>query len=391
MIELPKRASVAGALCALFFAGSLQAAPACRPSLKAKSQQCGLKQVASVAISDEAGLGRIEFHKLQGAVLARDEGVVTMLDMSDPDKPRTLGSYDDNIPDSYDGDLAFSDDGKWLFYARQTHRFSKDGLHILDVSDPETPSLHAYLPAGGAFRVGYYEKGGTGWIYLLDAIVGLAVYRFDPATGATVPVHVDALPELKVGGPASAGIYIDRKDPATGAPLMYVTTGKTGVQIFDISDPGAPVELGSWGEMGLAEVEVIATKKRRLLYVAPEYWFDKNLPSEVVVLDATDPAKISRVGSFAALGEHPSDPMDIYRLQGMTVSGRTLYVAHSSLGLIGFDTKSGKVVDILKVGGKKNPSADVMGAPYAIDVESYSRRIYVTDGATGRVTIARQQ
>lgn len=355
--------------------------------MAAKGSRCGLKSVASLQVSKEAGLGRVEVKGKVGAILGRDEGIVTMLDLSNPRRPRPTGVYDDDISDSFDGDLAFSDDGRWLFYARQTHQFSKDGLHILDVEDPSAPVLSSYIPAGGAFRVAYYESEGTGWIFVLDAIGGLLVYRFEPTTGIAVPVFVDALPELKVGGPASAGIVIEREDPQTGAPLMYVSTGKTGLQIFDISDPASPVELGAWDEMGLAEIEVSSSKKQRLIYAAPEYWFDKNLPSEVVVLDATDPNDIREVDRFRALSKLPTDPTDSYRLQGMVLKATTLYVAHSTLGLVGFDRRTGAVVATFKDSGARNPAADVVSAPYTIDVEAPGGLIYLTDASTGRLII----
>lgn len=385
------RSIVAGALCVLLIAGVAPARSRCKVTFKGGPANCGIKPSGKLEVSKEAGLGRIEVAGKIGAVLGRDEGAVTLLDLSKKSEPVALGAYDDDIPDSFDGDLAFSDDGKWLFYARQTHQFSKDGLHVLDVSDPEAPSLSTYMPAGGAFRVAYYEDEGTGWVFVLDAIAGLLVYRFEPTTGSVVPVHIDPLPALKVGGPASAGIVIDRKDPITGGPLMYVSTGRTGLQIFDISDPVSPVELGAWPDVGLAEIEVDASKGKRLIYAAPEYWFDKNLPSEVIVLDATDPADIVELDRYRVPGPVPTDPTDVFRIQGMALSKGVLYVAHSSLGLVGFDTGKGggAVVKALRDAAPRNEGAAVIGAPYAMDVEVVRGAIYLTDAATGYLTVGR--
>jgi hypothetical protein len=368
-------------------APSTAAARRCRPSLE-RDGSCGLRALASVELSESGGLGRVEIAGKTGAALQRDEGIVTLLDLSAA-RPKVLGRYDDGAQDSYDGDLAFSDDGRWLFYARQTHEFSKDGLHVLDVSDPKQPSLATYAPAGGAFRVAYHEDDSGGWVFVLDAIAGLLVYRFEPTTGQVVPVYVDALPALKVGGPASAGIHIDGRDPMTGAPLAYVTTGSTGLQIFDISDPAAPVELGAWSDMGLAEIEVVASKTKRTVYAAPEYWFAADLPSEVVVLDATDPSNIKRKAGFALPDVPASDPNDLYRLQGMALQGRDLYVAHSSAGLAVFDVAGGALRGHWRRSEAANETIGVTGAPYAMDVEIARGRIYLTDAATGTLTILR--
>jgi hypothetical protein len=362
-------------------------ARACRSSLK-RDSACGLRAVSALQVSETGGLGRIEVAGKKGAVLQRDEGIVTLLDLKG-ERPRVLGRYDDDASQSFDGDLAFSDDGNWLFYARQTHQFSKDGLHVLNVSDPNEPTLATYAPAGGAFRVAYYEDDSGGWVFVLDAIAGLLVYRFEPTTGQVVPVHVDALPALKVGGPASAGIYIERRDPMTGAQLAYVTTGQTGLQIFDITDPAAPTELGAWDEVGLAEIEVAASKKKRTIYAAPEYWFDSSLPSEVLVLDATEPSDIKERRRLRLADLPEQDPNSNYRLQGMTLHRGSIYVAHSSAGLVAFDTRSGRVTAAWRRSGKANETIGVLGSPYAMDVETAHGRIYLTDAATGVLTSLR--
>jgi hypothetical protein len=342
---------------------------------------------ATVKVSKIGGLGRVEVQGDIGAVLQRDEGTVAILDTSDPETPKVVGRYD-TAQDSLDGDLAFSDDGKWLFYARQTSNFDEEGLHVLNVADPKNPTLAYYLPAGGAYRVQYIKQGDAEWVVLLDAVDGLVVSRFEPTTGVLVPVHVDPLPALKVGGPASAGFFYDPKDPALGKPLLYVSTGMTGLQIFDYSDPAAPVELGAWADLGLAEIEVDATKKSRTVYAASEYWFDKAIPPEVFVLDATDLGKVTerrRIG----LGLTPEEGNFV---QGMDLWGDRLLVAHSTKGLVTFDTDNGKVVEIYRPKGKRNDSAGVLGFPYAIDVELvgspsvYPRSVYVTDAATGSLT-----
>lgn len=339
------------------------------------------RRASRVEVSKEAGLGRIELHGKIGAVLQRDEGTVALLDMKNPSRPKVLGRYDTAV-DSLDGDLAFSADGNWLFYARQTSNFDEEGIHVLNVSDPQNPTLAYYLPAGGAYRVQYIKQGDAEWVVLLDAIDGLVVSRFIPETGALVPVHFDPLPALKVGGPASAGFFYDRKDPALGVPLLYVTTGRTGLQVFDYSDPAAPTLVGSWSEVGLAELEVHATKKGRTVYAASEYWFTKTLKPEVFVLDATklDAIKQRRTMSLGL----PPAPENF--VQGMALADGRLYVAHSSKGLVEFVASTGRKVRSYVPTGVRNPAAGVQTGPYAIDVEVGKGRAYVTDAALGTVS-----
>ncbi len=338
-----------------------------------------------VEVSKKAGLGRVEVHGPIGAVLQRDEGTVAILDTRQPGDPKVVGRYD-TAKDSLDGELAFSHDGKWLFYARQTRNFDEEGLHVLDVSDPKNPTLAFYQPAGGSYRVEYIKQGDAEWVVLLDAIDGLVVYRFNPQSGALVPVHVDPLPALKVGGPASADMVYDPKDAQTGKPLLYVTTGKTGLQVFDFSSPAAPVELATWDEVGLAEIEVHATKGSRIVFAATEYWFDKSLEPDVIALDASDFGKVVErrrisLNLPAAEGNF---------VQGMALGRDRLYVAHSTKGLVVFDTRTGKVRGRYIQTGTRNEAAGVQGGPYAIDVELVGGHLYLTDAALGTLTTLRR-
>ena len=395
MINPFSKASLRGALVALGVAASLLLS-SFAPAVSAVSgcsgdepdgdgtSLCRFKSVGSLRVSKAAGLGRIEFHGKVGAVLQRDEGTVSLLDLSNPARPKKVGEYADDIEDSFDGDLAFSDDGKWLFYARQTHQFSKDGIHVLNVSDPSAPALMHYQPAGGAYRIAYQKDAAGEWVVLLDATHGLVVYRFEPTTGQLVPVFIDPLPALKVGGPASAGIYIDREDPQLKVPLMYVTTGLTGLQVYDISDPTAPALVGEWSTVGLAEVEVSATTRSRTVYAATEYWFDPSIESEVVVLDASklDAIKERRRLSAGAGTE------ESLRVQGMSLSGNRLLIAHSGMGMV--SATAGRTFNgWAKIAGSRNEGAGVLGAPFAMDVEETRGHIYLTDAATGTLTVLR--
>ena len=330
----------------------------------------GMRNVGVVRLSDKA-LGRVEVHGDVAAVLQREEGIVALVDVSDERRPKALGRYDDGATQSLDGDLAFSTDGRFVVYARQTVQFSRDGIHVIDVADPKNPTLRSYSAGGGAYRVLFHSDASGDYVVLLDAVLGLVVYRF--VEGVLIPVHVDALPATKVGGPASAGMVIREG-------MLYVTTGMTGLQVYDFSDPLSPQLLGSWDGQGLAEVEVVAQGKKTIAYAASEYWFEPTTKPDIVVLDVTDPASIEEVdrwrvvrGSAAA-----SDPL---RVQGMTMRGETLYVANSALGPRGF--RNGRSVDGYPSPpcGPTPPGAECgppPPPPFAIDVEMASGHLYLT-------------
>ena len=356
---------------------------------------CRMKVVGSTVVSKTAGLGNIEFRGSLGAVLQRDEGIVALLDMSNPKMPKTVGRYEDGATDSFDGDLAFSKDGKFLFYARQTHQFSRDGVHVLDVSDPASPSLAYYQASGGTLEVATYHDGTAEWVVFLDAVDGLVVSRFVPETGALVEAFRDPEPvATKVGGPASAGLFVDPKDPASGAPLLYVSTGGSGLQIYDFTDPTAPQLVGEWGEVGLADVVVRRTASKRVVYAATEYWFDKTLKPKVVVLDATDLGTIRLDRSLSL--RLPAD--DQWRVQGMAWGNRRLWVAHSHAGLVGLSA-GGRVLSRALFGGAMHEAAEpppmeqsgFRTSAYAMDVEKRGRYLYLTDAATGGLHVLELQ
>ena len=329
------------------------------------------------------GLGQIDVHKKIAAVVQRDEGMVALVDIARPSKPKVLGRYEDQVAGSLDGDVSFSDDGEWLFYARQTSDFDEDGIHVLNVADRSAPTLSSFHPGGGSYRLEYFKDDAGEWLVVLDAIDGLVVYRFVRETGAIVKVFQDAAPALKVGGPASAGVHIVRKDALSDAPLMYVTTGMTGLQIYEFSDPTSPQIIGEWGDVGLADVDVKTTKRKRTVYAATEYWFDSTIPPQVIVLDATDPAAIKKT-RVMGLGL-PAD--DMWRVQGIDMSSDGLYVAHSHAGVLRMKGK--RIFGVASLPGAHNESAGYNAAPYAMDVVLESRGyVLFTDASSGRLHVS---
>ena len=375
--------------------GGATAGGACKPNLenhppdrhaekKGHHRVCGMtffNVEGRLKVSKQGGLGSIDVNKRVAAIVERDEGTVALVDLRDPLSTYVLGRYEDDVDQSLDGDVSFSDDGQWLFYARQTSNFDEDGVHVLDVSDKANPTLSMYHPAGGAYRVEYYKDDAGEWVVLLDAVDGLVVYRFVRETGTIVKVFQDAVPALKVGGPASAGIRLVRKDKKTGTPFMYITTGATGLQIYDMSDPTSPEIVGEWAEVGLADVKVKMTKTKRLVYAATEYWFDKAIPPAVVVLDATKLDAIEKLRELRI--KVPAE--DTWRAQGLVIRDR-IFVAHSHAGLLEF-TPGGRLTGVAAITAPPNEAAGYQASVYAMDVASYGNRLLVTDAATGRLYV----
>lgn len=363
---------------------------------------CGMTRLGAVEVSAEKGLGQIEIQGNRGAVIQREDGKIAILDVTDPAAPRVLGRYDGGVgrpevDDPYDGDAAFSHDGRFLFYARQTHDYSNEGLHVLDIADPAAPKLVAFGPQGGMLRVAYYrDTAGVEYAITQDAIAGLTIFRFErtPAGGALVPVFLDALPQLKVGGPASAGLVVDPKDPKLGVPLLYASNGTVGLDVFNIANPAQPVKLGSWTVDGLADIELRATAESRTVYAATEYWFDKATKPRVVELDATNLAAIVERRRVSPADPDYSSSAIGWQIQGIELAGDNLYIthAHGGVGVLPTSALDGQVMASTTDLGDPNTGGEFKSAatsPYAMDVEVSGDAIYVSDASTGTLSTFR--
>lgn len=360
---------------------------------------CQMTKLGAIELSETKGLGQIEVRGNLAAVVQREDGRVALVDISDPSNLRVLGRYDGNtgraeVDDPFDGDVAFSSDGRFLFYARQTHDFSLDGLHVIDIANPSAPTLADYAPGGGTLRVAYHRRADAEYVITLDAIAGMVVFRFHrtAAGGALVPVHVDALPQLKVGGPASAGVVVDPNDPKLNKPLLYVSTGRTGLQMFDFSTPERPVLLGAWSGAGLADIAVHSTAQGRTVYAASQYWFTPIPVPRILELDATDLTAITERRRFSP--NDPAYPAGIpWRVQGLAHEDGRLYVAHSHAGLGVLDTccllepPVGSTTDLES--GNNGGEFPTL-SPYAMDVESLGDNlVLVSDASTGTLSVFR--
>jgi hypothetical protein len=349
--------------------------------------------LGAVEVSDGGGLGQVAVHDDLAAVVQRDEGRVALVDLADPAASTMLSRYDGgtgqaSLDDPLDGDVAFSDDGTILFHARQTSDYSNEGLHVLDVTDPAAPVRTDLALQGGMLRVEYGRLDDREVVATQDAIGGLTVFEVvrTPLGARVVPLHVDALPALKVGGPASAGLQLLAEDPITGGPLLVATDGTTGLRLLDLTDPAAPVTLGSWDEQGLAALAVEFRDGRRLVHAAREYWFERGTPPELVTLDTTDPTAITEVAR-RNLGGYDGDLA--WKLGGLELVDGELVVAHGHAGLVSIDPATGGVSGALTDLGSPtipHPTYGFLGW-YAMDVTVAGSHLVVTDAVTGELRV----
>ena len=200
----------------------------------------GLSGLYILDISDPSTLRLVGSYQTGGqtvAVVLSRSRVLTVsnmaglqiIDVSDPATPTLLGSH---LTPGFARDLAAS--GSLAYVADQP-----SGLHIIDVSDPTAPAaLGLYSPAAGTVqRVVVSPPNGSGSreaavAYLLDA--RRRVLQIFDVSDPSAPVQVGAYePAGRIQTITTRGV------------LAYLGVAGTGLEIIDVSDPSAPVLLGS--------------------------------------------------------------------------------------------------------------------------------------------------
>lgn len=372
------------------------------PSTVPVAASCGLEVLGALDVTD-TGLGQVAVHDDMAAVVQRDDGVVALLDLADPSAPAVLGRYDGgtgvaDLDHPLDGDLVFSADGQVLLHARQTSDWSNEGLHVLDVSDPTSPTRTDLVAQGGMLRVAYGRMAdGTELVATLDATHGLTVLQLvrTPLGPRVVPLHVDPMTPLGVGGPASAGLEIVPDDPVFGVPTMYVSTGTDGLVVLDLSVPAAPRELARWGDAGLAAIAVQhvtdgADGDHVLVHAAAEYWFE---PATAPFLRTI---RIDADGTAREVAKRVVAARDLsvrWKLGGMALVDGGLALAHGHGGLVVIDPADGQVLAATTdLGSPAGLREDLGGtAWYAMDVTPAGEDLLLaTDAVTGTLTVLRR-
>jgi hypothetical protein len=140
----------------------------------------------------------------------------------------------------------------------------RDGLHIIDVSDPFTPTV-------------------TGVYTVSDSIYDLTVM----------------------------------------GDLVYLAADAAGLHIVDVSDPISPILVGRYNGLDVVQGVAVAGSDsgEALAYILGEYWDDdEQWSNRLFVLDVSDPVSPSEVGFYhlraegnaVAVPEEDSGPTYIY-------------------------------------------------------------------------------
>jgi hypothetical protein len=255
------------------------------------------------------------------------------------------------------------------------------GLHVLDVSNPASPTLTFSYDTPGVANdasvsgtVAYVADGASGGLQLInvgtpaaptllgsydtpgDARGGLVV----SGTVAYVTDNSAGLQVLNVSNPASPTLLGTYNTPgfcldvAVSGTVAYVADDISGLQILNVSNPASPTLLGSYDTPGNARGVVVSGT---VAYVADG-------ASGLQILNVSNPASPTLLGTYDTPGAAKS----------VAVSGTVAYVADFNSGLL-----------ILNVSNPASPTLlgtyDTPG--YAYDVEVSGTVAYVADDFAG--------
>ena len=249
-------------------------------------------QSVSVAVSGSLAYVGIGIHAI-------------ILDVSTSTQPVMVGYSD--VVTNYVNDIAIVGN----------HAYLLDGdLHIFDITNPVAPIKVGYLATPG--DANSVKVAGT-LAYIADGQAGLRIVNVaDPAH----PVLIGSYP--------ISGIVWDAV-PIGNKVYLAVDGSPEVLQVFDVSNPAAPVKLGAFSippascSQGARDVKIVGN----LAYLAA-------ICSGLRIVNVSDPTAMVEVGSY---------PYIVYA-HDVAVAGNYAYVA---------DTGPGHAINVIDVSNPSQP------------------------------------
>jgi hypothetical protein len=176
---------------------------------------------------------------------------------------------------------------------------STPGLHIVDVSNPQSPLLVGDEGAGGAFSYGvdvmgdYAVVASSGWLRVLDIS--------NPAE----PTEI-----------ASTQTLDNAQGVDVHGPFAFVADFIAGMSVFDVSDPMNPNHVSTVDGYGWGPIQDVRVTDDGYAFLAGE---------ELIVIDVEDPDSPTVVGEYLPYGADITFNIDVDPARGLAAlaGGRT--------------------------------------------------------------------
>ena len=254
--------------------------------------------------------GPVELVRVRGDYAYVSGGhTFTIYDVSTPASPVQLGSY--TLPEEV-----------WGFRLTEDRAYvgaNFFGLAILDISDPNAPTLLGHHKTLGQTKIGDIAHAKVGIIDHMEGFVLIDVsnetapepigsffldgYARDVVTAGSIAYATDSPSGLyvfdlsKPGMPEPVGVVhapsaprdIEVSPGSGQRPTLIVGAGGGNVQVYDVSDPTAPMKLSSFETPGRAS----------RVSVSGDHIYVADTTSGIQVVDVSAPARPTLAGSFA--------------------------------------------------------------------------------------------
>ena len=264
-------------------------------------------------------------------VADRTNGLIILDITTDPSNPTIVGSFDTHgfaRRISVIGERAYlSDDG--------------EGLIILDVSDPTEP-----VRLGGYYsptELRKMKKIGD-LLYVSDAWNGFTVLDVSDPHSIPIVVGIYQTPDSHSSITLQGNWGIDVRNG-----LAYLSEGRNGFEVVDVSDPQNPVSVGAlepWPDgvtaMDLKLNPLMEPPFTNILHVStmPGAW--------LINFDVSNPSNIAEIGSALLGGDNCSPPF-VYDVE-LTPDGEFAHIAKCGAVKV-VDVSDPKAPEVIHTGG----------------------------------------
>ncbi len=302
-------------------------------------------QIAGLhALDQQAGY---LFGAMYGANAAGVNGGIAIWDLANPQAPALAGRL--TIPGAVGGDRSMEATPDGNFVVLTTETFTCLGhvnvlgaafkTYLIDVSDKANPVIADAItgvgPSGGDAREGRPTTGlgqSTGLpgehavaVHTIGdqdyAFVWGEVYRIERGDETLPAALVSTGAKIEVGH----DMYV--RDTPWGSVWGLAANGFSAYQLYDLSDPENPVNIGTWDipdrddletdyYLHTSDVTFFADDEQALIVLSSEDWLEQ--PSHVWILDASnlwgvnasdisEPEVLDHVGDWENPGGHGAD------------------------------------------------------------------------------------
>ncbi len=272
-------------------------------------------------------------------VASRDDGSLTIIDVSDPANPAQLGVARDG-----DGTFTELNSAVDVFVSGTTAYVAAafdSSLTIIDVSDPANPAQLGVAKNGdGTFT----DLGGAGSVFVSGTTAYVAsrsdssltiIDVSDPANPAQLGVAKDGdgtFTELN----GAQGVFV------SGTTAYVASFTDDSLTIIDVSDPANPAQLGVAKDGDGTFTEL--TDARSVFVSGTTAYVTSPFDNSLTIIDVSDPANPAQLG-VAKDGDGTFT--ELFEARGVFVSGTTAYVASTrddSLTIIDVNITSAELI-----------------------------------------------